>query len=151
MQRHTVPAVLLSCGAAWLVLAAAGPALITPGKWENRIEVIDVQMAGAPPGVAAAMKGRPQVITSCVTAEQAAAGPRTLLNADKGCRFTRYVATNGRLDSALECVRPGSTLRATTTGTYTATSYQSTGQSVMSGRVRMTMKTRNTGRRVGAC
>ena len=77
MQRHTVPAVLLSCGAAWLVLAAAGPALITPGKWENRIEVIDVQMAVAPPGVAAAMKGRPQVITSCVTAEQAAAGPRT--------------------------------------------------------------------------
>ncbi|MBX9795922.1 DUF3617 domain-containing protein [Sphingomonas sp.] len=147
MPRYAVPAALLPC----LALTAAGPGLINPGKWENRIEVIDVQMPGAPPGIAAAMKGRPQVVTTCVTAEQAAAGPRTLLNADKACRFTRYVAVNGRLDSVLECVRPGATLRATASGTYTPTSYQSVGQSVMTGRTRMTLKTRNTGRRIGAC
>lgn len=142
----------LACAALLpLALGAAGTALIQPGKWENRVEVISVDMAGAPPQVAAALKGRPQVITSCVTPEQAAYGPRQLMNTDKACRFVRYDTAGGRISSELVCNRPSGTMRATATGTYTPTSYQTSGTMVMTGRARMTMRTRTSGRRLGPC
>ena len=72
-----------------LLVAAAGPDMaIAPGKWTTTIVMDDVQIAGAPPGVAAAMKGRPMVTTYCVTPEQARQGVRGALKPETGCRFT---------------------------------------------------------------
>lgn len=137
---------------ALLGIAAAPPGpIITPGKWENRVEILDVQLKGAPPGIAAAMKGRPVVVTSCVTPKQAEAGPQAAMNADKACRFVRYSATGGRIASELVCNRPGGTMRVVSQGTYTPTSYTVSGMGTMSGRMSMTMKSRTTGRRLGGC
>lgn len=137
---------------ALLGVAAAPPGpIIQPGKWENRVEVIDVQMKGAPPALTAAMKGRPMVVTSCVTPQQAAAGPQAAMNADKSCRFVRYSAAGGKIASELLCTRPGGTMRVVSQGAYTPTSYSVSGSGVMSGRTSMTMRTRTTGRRLGNC
>ncbi|OYY75624.1 MAG: hypothetical protein B7Y43_18760 [Sphingomonas sp. 28-62-20] len=133
-------------------LAAAPPGpLILPGKWENRVEIIDVKMPGGPPGVAAAMRGRPTTVTSCITPQQAAMGPQAALNADKACRFLRYSAQGGRIASELVCTRPSGTMRMTSQGSYTPTSYAVTGTGVMTGKMRMTMTTKTTGRRIGGC
>lgn len=137
---------------ALLGIAAAPPGpIIQPGKWENRVEILDVQMKGAPPGLAAAMKGRPMVVTSCITPKQAEAGPQAAMNADKACHFTRYSAAGGRIATELVCNRPAGTMRMTSQGSYTPTSYSVSGSGVMSGRVSMTMKSRTTGRRLGGC
>ncbi|MBX9813549.1 MAG: hypothetical protein A4S12_08805 [Proteobacteria bacterium SG_bin5] len=137
--------------AALPLLGAGDAALIQPGKWENRAEILTVDMPGAPPRLLAAMKGRPQVITSCVTPAQAALGPRDLLNRDRACRFTRYDARGGRIATEMVCTRPTGTMRATSSGRYTLTSYEVSGSMVMTGRARMTMTTRTTGRRLGPC
>ncbi|MBA3879714.1 MAG: DUF3617 domain-containing protein [Sphingobium sp.] len=147
MARFTI-----GVSVALLAVAAAPPGpIIQPGKWENRIEVIDVQMKGAPPSVTAAMKGRPMVVTSCVTPQQAAAGPQAAMNADKSSRFVRYSAAGGKIASELLCSRPGGTMRVVSQGSYTPTSYAVSGTGVMSGRAAMTMRTRTTGRRLGGC
>ena len=147
MARFTI-----GVSVALLAIAAAPPGpIIQPGKWENRVEVIDVQMKGAPPSVTAAMKGRPMVVTSCVTPQQAAAGPQAAMNADKSCRFVRYSAAGGKIASELLCTRPGGTMRVVSQGSYTPTSYAVSGTGVMTGRAAMTMRTRTTGRRLGGC
>lgn len=137
---------------ALLGIAAAPPEqIVQPGKWENRVEILSVDIKGAPPGVAAAMKGRPMIVTSCITPKQAEAGPQAAMNADKACRFVRYAAAGGRIASELVCNRPTGTMRVVSQGTYTPTSYAVSGTGVMSGRMAMTMRTRTSGRRLGGC
>lgn len=137
---------------ALLGVAAAPPGpIIQPGKWENRVEILDVQLKGAPPGVAAAMKGRPMVVTSCITPRQAEAGPQAAMNADKACSFVRYSAAGGRIATELVCNRPSGTMRVVSQGSYTPTSYTVLGTGVMSGRLSMTMRTRTSGRRLSGC
>ncbi|MES2059383.1 MAG: DUF3617 domain-containing protein [Pseudomonadota bacterium] len=135
---------------ALLISAAPGPQ-IQPGKWETRIEILDVKMPGGPPGVAAAMKGKPRVVTACVTPEQAAQGPRDAMKADPKCKFSRYSMANGRISSQLVCIRPRGTMTMTSQGSYTPTSYSTIGQGVMTGKAAMTITTRTNGRRLGPC
>lgn len=143
---------LLFASPALLLLGAAASApLIQPGKWENKVEILDVKMSGGPPGLAEAMRGRPQVVTRCVTAAEASRGPQSAMNADKACRFTRYYAANGRISSELVCTRPTGTTTATAQGSYTPTSYAAVGRVTMTGKVQMTMTTRTSGRRLGGC
>lgn len=135
-----------------IMLAAASPGSpIQPGKWENRMELVDVTMPGAPPEIAAAMKRRPTIVTTCVTPKLAALGPQSAMNVDKKCRFLRYSVRGGRFESELLCTQPGGTMRVTSQGSYTPTSYAVTGTSVMTGRSRMTMTSRTSGRRLGPC
>lgn len=81
--------------AALPLLLAAGPAtVITPGKWVTTVEIVDVKMPGAPPGVAAAMKGRPTTVSTCITPEQApgSPAPRCAPAAAAGSRIPRWPA-----------------------------------------------------------
>ncbi|QNQ07812.1 DUF3617 domain-containing protein [Sphingomonas alpina] len=142
---------LLACLPLALLIGAAPGSHMQPGKWETRIEIIDVKMPGGPPGVAAAMKGKPKIVTACVTPEQAAQGPRAVTKADPGCKFTRYSMTNGRISSQLVCSRPRGTVTMTSEGSYTPTSYTAVGRGVMSGKAPMTITTRTSGRRIGPC
>lgn len=144
------PAILAA--ALLLPLAATAQDMaIQPGKWQTTITVTDVQMPGGPPGIAAAMKGRPTTVTSCITPAQAKAGPRAALKADSGCRFTDYRAAGGRIATKMVCNRPGGAMTAVSTGSYTATSYDMVGRAVMTGATRMTVTSRTTAKRIGAC
>lgn len=145
-MRRLLPLCTLS-----LLLAAGPAAVISPGKWTTTVEIVDVQMAGAPPGIAAAMKNHPTTVTACITPQQAAQGPRAALPADSGCRFTQYSAEGGRIASAMTCTRPNGTLNVVSRGSYTPISYTVTGNATMTGRTGMTMTTRTSGKRVGGC
>ena len=89
--------------------------------------------------------------TACVTAAQAADGPRAVMKADPNCKFTRYAVTNGRMTSQLVCTRPNGTMTVTSQGSYTPIAYSSVGQAVMTGKAAMSMTMRTTGRRLGGC
>lgn len=135
-----------------LLLIAAGPDMtIAPGKWTTTIVMDDVKIAGAPPGVAAAMKGSPVTTTYCVTPEQARQGVRGALKPETGCRFTDFSAVGGRIRSRMTCDRPNGAMTAVSAGTYTPTGYMMASTMTGTGRMAMTMTSRATGRRVGPC
>ena len=59
-----------------LLLTAAGSSLpILPGKWQSTVTITDMQMPNMPPGMGAAMRAHPTVVTACLTPAQAADGP----------------------------------------------------------------------------
>lgn len=147
MNRFLAAAPLL------LLLAASGSLPIQPGKWQTTVTILDVQMEGGPPGVAAGMRGQPpQVATACVTPQQAANGPRSVMEASKGkCQYTSFNASGGRLTGVMACTFGSGGMTVTSNGTYTATSLDISGTSVMTGRMRMTTRTHTVARRIGAC
>lgn len=138
------------------VLAAAGlgaPALaqVTPGKWEIVTTVNSVDMPGAPPFVANMMKGKPIKVSHCLTPEEAARGPQDMMKARKECTFTRYSMAGGKLDSVMVCQQGGGTMTATSSGSFTPTSFTSSARTVMTGAQQMTMTATAVGTRVGDC
>jgi hypothetical protein len=139
---------LLAATPLLLLLPAAADLPIRPGKWQSTVTILDVRMPSAPPGMAARMRGRPQVFTNCVTPAQAANGPRTLLQATNGkCRYTSFSAAGGRINTVMSCDfgQGGMTVRST--GTYTATSMDVIGSSSTSGKMAMQMKSRTAARK----
>lgn len=136
-----------------LILPAATSSLpIQPGKWQSTVTILDMQSPNMPPGVGAAMRAHPTVVTGCVTAAQAADGPRSVLQGSNGkCRFTSFNATGGRLNSVMVCAFTSGTMTVTSNGSYTATTMDVSGSSVSTGRMQMTTRTHTSGRRVGAC
>lgn len=135
-----------------LLLPAASTLPIQPGKWQTTVTILDVRMPNAPPAIAAAMRGRPQIFTSCVTPAQAAAGPRSVMEASKGkCRYTSFDATGGQLHGVLQCAMGGGQMTVTSNGTYSATGIDVDGRTTTTGRMSMTMRTHTRGRRVGGC
>lgn len=131
---------------------AAGAQTVQPGQWDIVTEVQSVDMPGAPAGVAAMIKGHPIRISQCLTPEQASRGPQDLMKGNKQCRFTRYSMTGGKLESEMVCQQGGGTMTATSSGSFTPTSFTVTGTSVMvNGAQRMTVVANTSGRRTGAC
>ncbi|WP_375392989.1 DUF3617 domain-containing protein [uncultured Sphingomonas sp.] len=130
------------------VLLAAGAATpILPGRWVTTTTVLDASMPGAPPQVAAMMKGRPTTVTSCIAPADAANGPRALAEKSNGrCSYTQFSMAAGRLNTAMSCKGD---MTARLTGSYTPTSLSLDG--TMTGAGGMIVKMHTEGRRVGAC
>jgi hypothetical protein len=134
-----------------LLLPAASALPLQPGKWQSTVTILAMQMPNAPP-VATAMARRPTTVTACITAAQAADGPRALLSGSNGrCHFTSYEMSGGRFHSVMQCAIGTGTMTQTQNGTYGATSLDVNGTSVTTGRMSMTMKTHTVGRRLGGC
>jgi hypothetical protein len=136
-----------------LILPAATSSLaIQPGKWQSTVTILDMQSPRMPPGVAAGMRAHPTTVTACVTAAQAADGPRSVLQASNGkCRYTSFNAAGGRLTAVMVCAFASGSMTVTSNGSYTPTTMDVSGSSVTTGRMQMTTKTHTSGRRVGAC
>ena len=136
-----------------LILPAATSSLpIQPGKWQSTVTILDMQSPRMPPGVGAAMRAHPTTVTACVTAAQAADGPRAVLQGSNGkCRYTSFNATGGRLSAVMVCNFGSGTMTVTSNGTSSATTMDVSGSSVTTGRMQMTSKSRTSSRRVGPC
>ncbi|MDO6416492.1 DUF3617 domain-containing protein [Sphingomonas sp. BIUV-7] len=139
-------------GASLLLVASAAPAAspIQPGLWEMTTKIDTISMPGAPPAMAAAMR-RPKTIRTCITAEQAAQGPRGIQQADKSCKIGRYDWAGGKYVAEIVCSRPTGTMTTRSTGTYTPTSFNSKSQMSSTGQMKMAMTMTASGRRVGLC
>lgn len=135
-----------------MLLPAASALPIQPGKWQSTVTITDMQFPNAPPGMAAAMRGRPTTVTTCVTAQQAADGPRSLMaNSHGKCHFTSYSASAGRFDAVMQCTFASSMMTQTSHGTFTATTMDVSNATVMTGRAGMSSKSHTMGRRIGGC
>ncbi len=136
-----------------LILPAATSSLpIQPGKWQSTVTILDMQSPNMPPGVGAGMRAHPTTVTACVTAAQAADGPRSVLQNSNGrCHYTTFNATGGRLNAVMVCAFAQGTMTVTSNGTYTATTMDVSGSTVTTGRMQMTSKSHTSGRRIGPC
>lgn len=124
---------------------------VQPGQWDIATTIDSIDMPGAPPQVAAMMRGRTTHIKHCISAEDAAKGPQELMKSNKSCRFTRYSMAGGKLDSEMTCTQGGGTMTAVSTGSFTPTSFATTGTVTMSGAQAMRMTASTAGKRIGAC
>jgi hypothetical protein len=143
------------------VTTTAAPIGIKPGQWEYTSEVLDVQATGMPPQAVAMMKSGPHSVTACVTPEKAKVGVREMMqrNGKSDCSFDKYEFGGGKVAFEMSCTMPGGKMVTKSTGSYSATSYDMTGEGTMTsstegpqhGPMSMTMKTHNSGKWVGEC
>ena len=145
-MRHPL---LFAVLAAFPALAAAQS--VQPGNWEIVTTVESIELPGAPAGIAAMMKGRPLKVSHCVTPEEAARGPQDMIKARKECQFARYSMTGGKLSSEMTCKQGGSSMTTTVDGSFTATSFTTSGRTVATGGRPMTMTATTVGHRIGDC
>jgi hypothetical protein len=131
--------------------ALASAEAIQPGQWDIVTTVQSVEMPGAPPQIAAMMKGKPVRVSQCITPADAAKGPQEMMKSNKQCRFTRYSMAGGKLSSEMVCDQRGGTMTATSTGSFTPTGFTATGRTVITGAQKMTLTATTVGKRLGAC
>ena len=130
--------------------AGAGPSL-QPGKWQESVTIVDVQVPSAP-AIATSLKGHTTRITTCLTPAQVAQGPHIALSGGtRLCRFTGFSFAGGQMRSTMVCNgRSGPTVTRSS-GSYTPTSIDIIGSAATSGVMKMTMKTHTIGHRIGRC
>lgn len=159
--------VLAPC-AALLFGCSGGPlgggVSLQPGQWETTVQFTTIDMPGAPPGAAEAMRammGQPQTRSSCMTPEQAA-NPAGSMAAPEGagasCQFEPNGFANGTINVRGTCSNPTrGNLQMTMTGNYTATTMEATVNQTMTappntpGPQSIRLEGRMTARRTGDC
>jgi hypothetical protein len=101
-----------------------------PGKYRNSVEILNMEMPGAPKEMQDMIKQRtsagPQVSEYCLTKEEADKGFEEMAKKaqeDDACSFEKFEAEGGRIDAVMNCSAPGrGTARITLNGTGTKTS-----------------------------
>lgn len=141
--------------------AARDQAFVDPGKWETKVSLLDVDIPGMPPQMAAQMKqsmGKMQEhgFTSCLTEEDAKRPKENFFAGNnKDCRYDHFTMSGGKIDAALRCEgKPeGGAMNMTINGTYSRDSYEATmAMDVSGGREgSMKMRSHSESHRVGQC
>ena len=146
-------------GAEQVAETRGGEQFVRPGKWQSRIQIESVDMPGAPPAAASAMRNmqqRVQVNESCLTPEQAKR-PKMDFFAGKGknCRSEKFTMSGGKIDAVMKCSDEAMTQTMVMQGTYAPNDYQM--RMTMNAQPRsgptgaMTMKMRVDAKRLGEC
>lgn len=142
------------------VRQSGGQNLIDPGRWETKVSVVDVDMPGMPPEMAAHMKqavGKMQehAFASCLTEEDVGKPKEDFFaGANKNCRYDHFTMSGGKIDAKLRCDgKPAGGMTMTISGTYSRDSYEATTAMVTSGGSQGDMKFRShtESHRVGQC
>lgn len=106
--------------------APPGAFQLQPGKYRTNVHVEKIEIPGMPIAMADQMKammGKAAAEDSCITPERAARGHEVFKQqiARGKCRFERFQADAGKLDSAFICqTGDGMTMEATSRGTYSS-------------------------------
>jgi len=140
--------------------AAGNDMLIEPGKWQTKINVLDVDIPGMPPQVAQQMKQTMANVQghsydTCLT-EADVKRPKEDFFAGKNndCRYDHFTMSGGKIDAALRCeAKSSGTMNMTINGTYSRDSYEATMAMDMSGGPKggMKMRSHSESHRIGAC
>jgi len=136
--------------------SASGVSL-NPGEWEMKMEVVDVQAAGLPPGMAEGMKkSASSTNRTCMTPEEAKGPKGDIFAGDKSgnCKSEGFKWEGGRIEGKTICPGQGGTGQTVMTmnGSYGAQNIDMTMKSEtdLMGKP-MTMEMRVSGKRVGEC
>ena len=144
----SVGAMTLLATSAVVLAQGAG---VTPGKWEIAVTINSVTMPGQPDEIARMMTGKTTKVTHCITPEEAARGPQDMLKSSKECKFTKYSMVGGKLSSEMVCQMGSGTMTAVSSGSFSPTGFTTTGRSVTTGAMSMTMTSTSVGRLLGPC
>ena len=128
-----------------------------PGQWEATNEILSATAPGIPPEALRSMVGQKTTASSCVTPEQASKPSANFLagQKDSDCTYQDFSMDNGRMTGTMNCsIRgmPGNTAMKMD-GKYSPVAYDmNMDMNVgMPGGVKMNVKARTTGRRIGEC
>jgi hypothetical protein len=137
--------------------SSASGVTLQPGEWEMKMEVVDVKVAGLPPGLAESMKSQAGGTNkTCMTPEEAKGPKGDIFAGDKSgqCKSEGFRWAGGRIQGKTTCPGQGGTGQTVMTmdGTYTAQNIDMTmkSETELMGKP-LTMEMRVTGRRVGEC
>lgn len=148
-------------------VAKAGASL-NPGEWTNVTEVVSVDMPGLGAdekkmmsAMTQAMIGQKTETKNCITPEQAKSPDAGMFagNASNGCRFETFTMSGGKMDAVMKCEGPDKKgeMKMTLSGQYGGDQYSMASEVNMSGNTGlpghsgMTIKSKNSGKRIGAC
>lgn len=131
---------------------------INPGKWEQKLALVEIDAPGLPPQAAESMRqamAQVQVNNVCLTPEQAKS-PREdfFTGANKNCKYEHFKWGDGKIDLKLLCKHPNATQTMALTGDYKPDSYTMAMTTTNEGRSameKMTLKMKVDARRVGPC
>ena len=144
--------------------AAGDGNLISPGRWETKVSLLNIEMPGMPPQFAARMKESMSKIqggtyTTCLT-EADVKKPKEdfFAGRSKNCRYDHFTMSGGKIDATLNCTNQGeggtsSTMTMSVVGTYSSDSYEADMSMDSSGGPRggMKMKSHTESHRTGEC
>jgi hypothetical protein len=137
--------------------SSASGVTLQPGEWEMKMEVVDVKVAGLPPGLAESMKSQAGGTNkTCMTPEEAKGPKGDIFAGDKSgqCKSEGFKWAGGRIQGKTTCPGQGGTGQTVMTmdGTYSAQNIDMTmkSETQLMGKP-LTMEMRVTGRRVGEC
>ena len=138
--------------------APGGAALaMNPGDWEMTVQMVRMNAPGIPAGATPPTPAT--TVRTCLTPDEASQPTPGFLtgggqaDANSNCTYENFSNAGGRIQGTVQCTMPEGTMRMTLDGTVTATSYELTQQTQMSGGGTngMEMESRITGRRIGDC
>lgn len=132
---------------------------INPGKWEQKVALLEIEAPGMPEQVRSSMKQamaqHSQVHEVCLTEEQAKSPKEDFFaGADKNCRYEHFNWGDGKIDLKLNCKHPQATQTMAMVGSYSPDNYTMTMTATNVGggpAGEMVMKMKVDARRVGAC
>jgi len=128
-----------------------------PGQYRSRVELVDLDIPGAPPQAAEMMRGQmAQTNEFCLTEEDVEEGFRQLASQPQGgdCKFNKFDVDGGEIDAAMSCTNPGGgavdiTMQGTGEETRSEFTMKMSGNLGGTGDGSMTMK--QTSERIGDC
>jgi len=141
--------------------AAGTQSMIDPGRWETKVNLLDVDIPGMPPQMATQMKQtmskmQEHNFASCLTEEDVRRPKEDFFAGNsKDCRYDHFTMSGGKIDAALRCEgkREGGAMTMTINGSYSRDSYEATmAMDVADGREGgMKMRSHSESHRVGQC
>lgn len=130
-----------------------------PGLYRSTVELLEVDMPGAPAGVEDSMKramgGSESTTEYCLTPEDAERGFEEMAKNSQqaDCSFERFDADGGTIDAVMNCKSGGNAMRMTLQGTGGRTSSEMTMAMEMEapGMGKAVMRMKATHQRIGDC
>lgn len=95
-----------------------------PGQYRSDIELVSIDIPGAPPQVADMMRGMMgRTVEYCLTQEEVDQGFESVARRSQegDCNFQRFDASGGNIDALMTCDVDGRMMTMTMTGTGTST------------------------------
>ena len=138
--------------------SAGSASLVEPGRWQTKVTMLEMDIPGMPPQVAARMKssmGQERSYETCLTPEDVKK-PKADFFAGKSndCRYDHFTMSGGKIDAVMHCeAKAAGAMTMTMNGTYSSDSYEATmAMEVNGGRDgRMRMKSHSESHRIGEC
>ena len=109
--------------------SGATRSMVRPGKWSSTVSILEMDMAGMPPEMAARLKGeltKPRTVEACLTAEEVDHPERMLAQVPPSCRYQHYKMDGGTIDGKMSCDGPMGKQEMTVQGTYGSDRYSMT-------------------------